>query len=83
MGIAVRLMGLVITLLAGLGAGAVVDKVAPDANLNVVKDIVQSDDKSGKIDYVKIVKYVAVTVLAAFIASKILSMIGLRKYKLL
>lgn len=82
MGIAVRVVGFIVSLLAGLGAGALVDKVAPDANLNVSREIVQSVSGNGGIDYTKIAKYIAITVLGAIIASKVLSLIGLRKYKL-
>jgi hypothetical protein len=78
-----KILMFAINLLAGLGAGAVLDKAVPDANLNVTKDIVTSQAGSGGgVDWMKILKYIAISVLTAFIVSKVAGLLGFKKFKL-
>ena len=72
---------LAITLLAGVGVGEIADKVAPDANLNVLKT--STSNETGQLSPGKIAKLLAVIVVSGVVIGFILKKIGLRKYKLL
>jgi hypothetical protein len=73
-----------VQILAGAGVGMALDKVVPDANLNVTKDIVNSKGEEGKtkIDFLRIGKWILITIIGAYVANVILKLLGVRNLKL-
>jgi len=79
-----NILRVVLTLFAGVGAGAIADKVAPDANLNVVGDVVKSTDESGmkKIDFVKVAKWVGLTIAGALLVNIVFKALKIKTPKI-